>query len=167
MARSGTLTLSDEKQQENEVSNDVIRTSIDRPQRKKRKPAGGTYSKLSVDIPKDMKDKYHYHWINDTPGRILQAQNGDYEFVSPQEVGLNEQNFGDLVRDSKVRVYAGVNDDGNPIFAYLMKIRIEWYKEDQAEMQEQVDRIDTAMRKGKLNDVPMGYIPEGGIQIRN
>src|SRR3990170_4376073 len=94
-----TQSLSKEQQ---EISNAVIRSSMDRPQRKKRKPAGGTYSKLTVDIPDDMKEKYHYHWINDTPGRLLQAQNGDYEFVSPQEVGFDEQNFGDLVRDSKV-----------------------------------------------------------------
>jgi len=151
-----TQSLSKEQQ---EISNAVIRSSMDRPQRKKRKPAGGTYSKLTVDIPDDMKEKYHYHWINDTPGRLLQAQNGDYEFVSPQEVGFDNN-------ESKVKVFAGVNDDGSPIFAYLMKIRMEWYTEDQAEQQKHLDKMDSAMRKGKLNDVPMGYVPEGGITIK-
>jgi hypothetical protein len=47
-----------------------------------------------------------------------------------------------------------------------MKIRQEWYEEDQAELQAKNNRIDGAIRKGKVSgDNPAFYVPSGGIKL--
>jgi hypothetical protein len=166
MARSKSLsedTASDEviEAGDNTKEEKVIRTAADRNLRKKRKPFGIPRSKLGVDIPEEDLNKYHYHWINDVGGRLSEAQNGDYEFVSSKELGLGD-------RESKIKVLVGTNEDGSPMYAYLMRINKEWYDEDQQELQKLNDRIDEQIRKGKLNETPGDnrYIPQGGISIK-
>lgn len=99
---------------------------------------------------------FHLHWMNDVPGRLAQAKQGGYEFVLPEETQVNSR---DLAGDStlsgstdmgtRVSVVVGQDEHGNPLRAYLMKIREEWYKQDQADQQNRVDDIDMAMRQGK------------------
>jgi len=101
---------------------------------------------------------YHLHWLNDIPGRINQAIAGGYEFVEPEETFVNDRNPGspsaasgssDL--GSRVSVVVGSDDKGNEIRAYLMKIRNEWYEQDQQASQDRVDQVANAMRQGKAN----------------
>ena len=101
---------------------------------------------------------FHLHWLNDVPGRINQAIAGGYEFVAPEETFVNDRNPGspsvvsgssDL--GSRVSVVVGSDDKGNEIRAYLMKIRNEWYEQDQQASQGRVDQIDNAMRQSKRN----------------
>ena len=53
------------------------------------------------------------------------------------------------------------------MYAYLMKIRQEWYDEDQAELQSRNDKIDNAIRSGKnvVGEQPGFYVPQGGIKL--
>ena len=98
---------------------------------------------------------YHSHWLNDYTGRILQAQQGGYEFVSSGEALVTMPDLAgsplgvgtDL--GSRVSVVVGKNEDGSPLRAYLMKIRNEWFKEDQAASQQRVDAVHDGMRQGK------------------
>lgn len=108
-------------------------------------------SKLTTpDIP-----GHHCHWLNDYAGRILQAQQAGYEFVSPEDALITMPDVAgspvgagtDL--GSRVSVVVGKNEDGTPLRAYLMKIRSEWFKEDQAIAQGRVDDVHEAMRQGK------------------
>ena len=47
-----------------------------------------------------------------------------------------------------------------------MKIRQEWYEEDQAALQEKNNRIDTAIRNGKVTGENAGfYVPRDGIKL--
>src|ERR1035437_10800344 len=80
-------------QEKVEVAPDVVRAEVDRPQRKSRQPFGSPRSKLSVSrlIP-----GYHLHWVNDLAGRIHDAEDNDYEFVNPKEVGFD-------TKESKVK----------------------------------------------------------------
>ena len=97
---------------------------------------------------------FHSHWLNDYAGRILQAQQAGYEFVSQEEALVTMPDLaGDAVGSgtdlgSRVSVVVGKNEDGTPLRAYLMKIRNEWYKEDQDAQQERVDKLHDAMRQG-------------------
>jgi hypothetical protein len=134
---------------------EVVRTVADRPQRKSRKPFGIPRSKLSVAM---LVEGYHLHWVNDTPGRIHEAISGDYEFVSPKEVGVEE-------KDDRVKRLVGTNEDGSAMYAYLMKIREEWYEEDQKELQSVQEAIDYQIRNGKLEDTGGRYVPKNGIKI--
>lgn len=127
--------------------------------REKRRPFGVPVSRLSVfkEIP-----GYHLRWVNDEPGRIALAMESGYTFVSPEEVGR----AGD---DGKVKEQAGTQRDGStPLFMYLMKIAQEFYEEDRDSLNSQIDKIDEAIRGGKL-DRQAGdgrYVPEGGISYK-
>jgi hypothetical protein len=144
------------QEQPNEGTTEVVRTAADRPQRKSRKPFGVPRSKLSVEM---LIPGYHMHWVNDTPGRIHEATSNDYEFVSPKEVGVEE-------KDSKIKRLVGTNEDGSAMYAYLMKIREEWYEEDQVESQKFQDSIDHQIRNGRIEDTGGRYVPQGGISIK-
>jgi hypothetical protein len=138
--------------------------------RKKRGSFNGTEGKMTVahGIP-----GFHLHWLNDTAGRITQALDSGYEFVEPQEVGgVSNSNVTNRNTDlgEKVRVLAGHDDQGLPLFAYLMKIEQDWYDEDQQAVQGRNDKIDKAIRTGKIvgdgKDTDGFYLPSGGIKMQ-
>lgn len=140
--------------------------SADGAVRRKRGVFNGTKGKLSVDtnLP-----GYHLHIMNDDKTRIQDALDNGYVFVKPEEVeGLSDNvvaKNGDL-GDSRIRFLVGSRDKGEPMYGYLMKIRQEWYEEDQAELQAKNDKIDTAIRTGKITGSdPMLYVPKDGIKL--
>jgi hypothetical protein len=94
---------------------------------------------------------YHVHWINDYPGRVEQAQDGGYEFVDRSEVKMNDR--GPTPTDSdlgtRVSMVVGRNEDGTALRAYAMKIKQEWYDEDQAAIQAHNDKIEKSIRRGQ------------------
>ena len=127
--------------------------------RNKRKPFGVARLKLSID---KQLEGYHYRWVNDEPGRIASAQSGDYAFAEPLEVGREE------TEDGRVRELVGTNKDGSSMYAYLMRIPLDFYLEDQQEKQAYLDDVDNAIRGGKI-DSRSGdgrYVPDGGISFK-
>jgi hypothetical protein len=128
-----------------------------KPTRTKRVPFGAPRTKLDVanDIP-----GYHLHWVNDEGGRISDAQQGGYEFVKPAEVGKDG-------KEDQIKILVGKQDDGSGLYAYLMKIRMEWYEEDQQLALQAQDQFDDAIRKGTLEQSAGDnrYVPKGGIKI--
>ena len=141
------------------------REDNDRPARKARGVFNGTATKLRVNklIP-----GWHLHIFNDDAGRIQQALNNGYEFVKPEEVDGVSENVVSRNTDigEKVRFLVGRTESGEPLYAYLMKIRQEWYDEDYKESQSTNDRIDDAIRSGKMTKEGTTadgfYIPKGG-----
>lgn len=132
--------------------------------RRRRGVFNGTTSKLSIGrtIP-----GYHLHWINDYPGRITQALENGYEFVKPEEVNGTVGQNTDLSGE-KLRHIVGTDDSGNALYAYLMKIRQDWYDEDQAAIQHRNDIVDDAIRNGKNSQDTTGfYVPREGIKVTN
>mgnify|MGYP003343017742 FL=1 len=129
----------------------------------------GTQAKLSVNnqIP-----GYHMHIFNDEPGRIQTAIDGGWEFVTPDEVGgvKDSVTSGNTDLGDKVRFLVGTSEKGDGLYAYLLKIKQEWYDEDQAEIQKRNDRVDDAIRGGV--NVASGtsaegfYTPKGGISYK-
>jgi hypothetical protein len=124
----------------------------------------GTNKKLDV-ITK--LDGYCLRWFNDTPGRIELAQSGGWEFVSNGEVA---QGYSHKVLNSnsdvgnKIRAIVGVMDTNQPLYAYLMKIRKEWFDEDQMDSVNKRNKIEADMiRNGGLNTDRIGekYLPDG------
>ena len=160
--------LAREQMENKEVT--TVRKEADRPTRKARNAFGSAQSKLSVPY---QDPEYHYHWVNDTPGRIAEAEEHDYEFVTYEEVRMSARvataSGGTL--GSNVSRLVGKQEDGiTPLNAYLMKIRKEWYDEDQKYQQSKVDEIDSAIRGGNIEG-HVGkdgrYIPKGGIKFDN
>jgi len=145
-----------------------IRSTSERSTRGKRSTFNGTEGKLRIGTS---IEGYHLHILNDTPGRIQQALEVGYEFVSPNEVGGTATNVVSRNTDigDKVRFLVGSGDNNEPTYAYLMKIRQELYEEDQNAMQSKIDSIDEAIRGGKItapgHSLEGRYVPEGGIKM--
>lgn len=142
-------------------STKVVRSEGERhveQQPRERIPFGIPRSKLAVAIA---IEGYHLHWINDSAGRIYEAQQGGYAFVSPEEVGAEGED--------KVKKLVGKNEDGSPMFAYLMKIDLDLYEQDQKVLGSVQDQFDKAIKSGSLNEKTgeNRYIPKGGISIKS
>jgi hypothetical protein len=139
-----------------------------RPVRAKRASFNGTEGKLRIG--KEIEG-YHLHIFNDTPGRIQQALDVGYEFVTPDEVGGVANNVVSRNTDlgDKIRFLVGTGDKSEPMYAYLMKIRQEFYEEDQNALQAKNDLIDEAIRGGRLtgegHSTDGFYRPKEGIKI--
>lgn len=156
------------KIKEEVVATEVVRNEGDRPTRKRRGVFNGLRQKLQVfgGIP-----GYHLCYINDVPGNIMQAKDGGYEFVSSKEVEFGNDSVvsRNATEGTGVKVLVGTNEDNSPMFAYLMKIRNEFYEEDQADIQAYSDKINEQIRGGNIEG-SVGrdgrYIPKSGIIIK-
>lgn len=102
---------------------------------------------------------YHLHWFLGTPDRIQRAEQGGYEFVSDEEIAVNNRDLGGDTASSgntdlggRVSVVSGdeVGKDGQPTRLVLMKIRQEWWEEDQKRLEDQNERIAQAIRGGQV-----------------
>lgn len=122
---------------------------------RKRIPMSLPRAKLSVPkIP-----GYHLHWIADRQGRLMQAIQAGYEFVSETEVGIQDFGLGnDASRTAntdmgtRVSVIGGAGmDPGTTERLYLMKQKEEWWKEDQKVLQE---RNQSVMQSIKREGIP-------------
>ena len=71
-------------------------------------------------------EKYFLRWVNDTDDRIRMFERGGWEKVD------EDVNIGDRIADSSDRKQSFVTKYmGANVTAYLMKIKREWYEEDQ------------------------------------
>ncbi len=132
--------------------------------RKPRVPFGAHRTKLQVEstIP-----GYHLLLFNDQDGRIQRAERGGYEYVMSDEVPeLGEGELHQKNSDLNSKVSKIVSRDGSELRAFLMKIKQEWYDEDQKVKQKRNDKVDEEMRQGKPggNVVENQYVPEGHEQ---
>lgn len=99
---------------------------------RKRIPMSTPRQRLQVpDLP-----GYKLYWATDSTAHQFIA--AGYEFVDSREVMVNESRIGadsslsgnqDL--GSRVRIGCGTREDGSPEYHVLMKIREEWWHEDQ------------------------------------
>lgn len=87
---------------------------------------------LKLDVPEI--EGYHCHWFRGKDGRIEAALKAGYEFVQQEEVKLNDFGIGngeefDGHSDLGTRVSRPTGESGDRL--YLMKLRNEWWEEDQ------------------------------------
>jgi hypothetical protein len=145
----------------------AARSQADRDVREKpsrvRGVFNGTNKKLDVlsEIP-----GYVIRWFNDMPGRADRAQTGGWEFVTAGEVAQSDSNKV-VERNSdvgnKVRAIVGTTEQNEPLYAYLMKIKKEWFEEDQMDGKTKIMASEAEMvRNGGLNTDRIGekYLPD-------
>lgn len=106
--------------------------------RERRKKRGSTViSGLKLHVDKSELDPaYEYRWVNDTPGRVQQMTNDDWDKVE----GRGEQHVG--------------VDSGHSVKAVLMRKRKDWYEDDQKEKMKPLDEIDASIRRGAHHKEP-------------
>lgn len=120
---------------------------------RKRIPMSVPVQKLEApDMP-----GYHLHWFKGTPERIQRALDGGYEYVDEREMKINAVGLGgDSTRSgntdmgSRVSVVSGdeIGKDGQPTRLILMKIKQEWFEEDQQLVADRSEQVATALRGG-------------------
>ena len=105
-------------------------------------------------------DGYHQHWFDSgVQGRIQRALDGGYEFVDereviPSSVGLGGDSAvsGSTDMGSRVSVVSGqeVTPDGQPARLILMKIKEEWWLEDQQAIEDRNTAVRDALLGGMV-----------------
>jgi len=122
--------------------------------RKERIPLGVPRKKLEAKPI----EGYHLHWVNDYPGRVIEALAGGYQFVEYSETEINDfVTPGNSDLGTRVKRQVGKNENGEALFAYLMKIEENLWKQDQEELQKRNNKVDEAIRRGDLNPVDNQY----------
>lgn len=98
---------------------------------------------------------YKLRWMRGDVQRIAQATAGGYEFVAPEEVNLNTFGLGNGPEHSgngdlgnRVSVAAGGGDitNGQATRLYLMKIRDEFWMEDEEQIAQSTERLAAQLR---------------------
>ena len=87
----------------------------------------------------------------------MAAQQGGYQFVNPKEIGSSEEG-------TQVKRLAGTREDGEALFAYLMKIELDLYEEDQKVLSTEIRQFEAAIKAGTLEEKG-GHRYDGGIKI--
>jgi hypothetical protein len=110
---------------------------------------------------------YHLCWMNDD-GNVEQAVDSGYEFVTRGETELesgvtpSNVDIGD-----KIKQKVGTTQQGDILYAYLMKIKQEWHEEDMAAIEAQNKQIEDAIASGSINGaVGQDGRYNAGINIR-
>jgi hypothetical protein len=128
--------------------------------RNSRVPLGVARAKLSVPERKG----YVRRWVNDTEGRLLQAEQGGYQFATDQSLQIGAPDVDNVNRDLGARI-SRVVDKSTGQKAYLMEIKEDFYAEDQAAKAKTVAEKDRLIKTGKLDDDVSRYIPDEGRGI--
>lgn len=137
--------------------------------RKERIPLGRFRRKLEVSGGK-IPDSKVGRWLNDTPGRLQDALQGGYQFVSnpTAKVGEGATNERDPNSQYISRV-VGKDASGAPLKAYLMLIDKDLYEQDQKEKLKQVDEIEKSYKRGNDQFGKVGidgrFVPQEGIRF--
>lgn len=115
-------------------------------QRERRRNRDGSMGKLNqrMKLPPYMKANpdYHYHWINDDKTNISEAIENDYDFANENGEEVDQRS------PDRHNVHVGTKKSGEPLLAYLMRKRKDWYDDDKAAVQ---TNIDEKMKMIKTN----------------
>ncbi len=128
--------------------------------RSTRVPLGVARSKLSVPA----RPGYVRRWVNDTEGRLLNAEQGGYQYATDQSLQIGGADIDNVNRDLGARI-SRVVDKSTGQKAYLMEIKEDFYREDQAFKAKAVAEKDNLIKHGKLDDDENRYIPDKGKGI--
>lgn len=100
----------------------------------------GTRNVLTV---KGKDPDYEYRIVNDQGDRIEQFKEAGYEVVNASDVRIGDKRVNAATPEgSAAQVSVGGGDK-----AVLMRIRKDWYKEDQAAKQQIVDQSEADMKQ--------------------
>ena len=127
-------------------------------QRPPRVPLGGFRDILTLQ---NTDPNYHYHWALDMSEKgtqIARCMQAGYEFVRPEE--------GVVVGEASVFKTEGVGSvlrvpGGGGMFHYLLKLPIEFFKEDMDRHQERVDMTEQSIKNQGKNDSFYGDVRIG------
>lgn len=100
---------------------------------------------------------YHYRVVNDTGDRVQKFLNAGYEFVASKDVQIGDARVDNpSAEGSKAQVSV---DKLTGQKAFVMRIKDEWYEEDQKAKQDRVKALEDAIKN------PSGQTDYGSVKI--
>lgn len=107
--------------------------------REKRTPINGTRNILTI---RGQEPGYRYRIVNDDGDRIPMLQEQGYELVQDASITVGDRRIANPTKEgSPVQVSVGGGQKG-----FVMRIKDEWYQEDQKTKQKSVDDLDESMK---------------------
>ncbi len=113
----------------------------------------GTRNILTV---KGKDPNFEYRIVNDSDDRIAQFQEAGYELVPDDTVKVGDKRVNSATSEGSVKQISV----GQGTKAYLMRIKKDWYLEDQRAKQKHVNEIERATKEKAL-----GYGDYGEVKI--
>lgn len=141
-------TQSNPETQVRSVADRETETVRSQAQRPRRNSIGVPRLTLAVkfEIP-----GHHLCWMNDD-GNVESALDSGYEFVTRGETELESGVTPTNVDVSdKIKQKVGTTQQGDVLYAYLMKIKQEWHEEDMAAIEAQNKLVEDAIASGSIN----------------
>lgn len=126
-------------------------TKSTRTPRAKRTPINGQRSILNV---KGKDPNFSYRIVNDVDDRINEFLERGYEIVTEEGVQVGDKRVAKPTQSGSA-VELSV---GNGTKAFLMRIKKEWYQEDQDAKQAKVSEIENQMKADARKDGNYGSI---------
>lgn len=124
--------------------------------RVKRQPVGGR-NRLTVQ-GKD--PNYVYRIVNDEEDRIARFQEGGYELVPDEAVKVGDNRANKTSSEGTIKQLSV----GGGRKAYVMRIRKDWYEEDQKAKQDHVTSVEATTKQkaldGRYGSVSIGKNPD-------
>ena len=128
-----------------ERGTETVRSQAQRP---RRNSIGVPRLTLAVkfDIP-----GHHMCWMNDD-GNVESALDSGYEFVTRGETELeNGVSPSNVDMGDRIKQKVGTTQQGDVLYAFLMKIKNEWHEEDMAAIELQNKQVEDAIVSGSIN----------------
>ncbi len=126
-------------------------TKVTKQTRTRRTPINGSRSILGV---KGKDPAYSYRIVNDVGDRINEFLERGYEVVSDSGVTVGDKRVAKPSQEgSAVKISVGQGTQ-----AFLMRIKKEWYDEDNAAKNARVDALENQMKAETRQDGNYGYI---------
>ena len=114
-------------------------------ERKRRNSLGGNSLRMAVDreFP-----GYHTAWKNDDGVDLPNAEAAGYEFVYGTEAAVTDDTTARNVDlGDKIKLRVGLKENGEPLFAYLMKIRMEYHLADLEEITDKNRQVERNIKR--------------------
>ena len=116
----------------------------DKAQRVRRTPVAGRRNVLTAT---NTDPNFVYRFVNDRGERVSNLKEQGYEVVTDSNIRIGDRRVAVPQSEGSVRT-ASV---GNGMQAVLMRIPKEYYEEDQAAKQAEVDEIENSMKQSPVD----------------
>lgn len=134
--------------------NKLNRPSTDRTKtRKKRPPINGRGDVLSLEVNDKDKEEYQYRVFNDKGTRVAQYQQYGWELCSTDDVTIGTRN---TVKAGNVASVTVDSSDGTQ--GVVMRIRKDWYEEDQKAKADAIDKTESLITGESEKDGNYGKV---------
>lgn len=138
------------------------RSQIQAKQERNRRP----FSSKEPNLPLPTIAGFIPRWFNDEENRLPRAQDAGWEFVNPSEFPTfrpSQHVAPNSDLGSRISVVCGTDELGQSIRAYLMKINKDFWDEDQAAKQKEIDETDKAIHGGRVHPYAGQYVKQVSI----